>query len=321
MTGPGQELEIPLVCIVGAPRSGTTWLQAMIGAHSAIATAPELKLFDLFTVPWERSWRQLEALQRSAGGGPRGLRSVWSDVEFHSRLIDVMRDVYGRVLASKPGAHVVLDKSPSYSPHVLHIQRLVPRVRFIHVLRDGRDVAVSLRVAARRWARLWAPTEISAAAALWRESVREARQASRFGPAAYLELRYEELLADGPGALLRVFAFLGVPTSAHAAGEIVERFRFDAMKTAGGHPFDLPHEFFHRGRAGGWRHDLTARERYAFHAAAGDLLEELGYAWPSWWVERPHERWLLPLVEQPALRGALRQIVERWRPGGRAARS
>lgn len=314
MTEPGRRFDTPLVCIVGAPRSGTTWLQAMIGAHPAVATASELKLFDLFTVPWERSWRQLEELQRSAGGGPRGLRSVWSDAEFRSRLIDVLHDVYGRVLASKPGAHVVLDKSPSYSPHVLHIQRLVPQVRFIHLLRDGRDVAASLRVASRRWARSWAPGEIAAAAALWRKTVREARQASRFGPAAYLELRYEELLADGPGALCRAFAFLGVPASAGAAAEIVERFRFDAMKTTGGRPFDLPDAFFHRGRAGGWQQDLTARERYAFQAAAGDLLAELGYARPSWWVERAHERWLLPVVELRALPRALRRVRERWWP-------
>lgn len=317
MNEPDQHFETPLVCIIGAPRSGTTWLQAMIGAHPAIATAPELKLFDLFTVPWEQSWRQLDELQRSAGGGPRGLRSVWSDADFHRRLIDVMRDVYGRVLAAKPGARVVLDKSPSYSPHVLHIRRLAPQVRFIHMLRDGRDVAVSLRVAARRWARMWAPAGIAAAATLWRKTVCEARQASRFGPSAYLELRYEDLLADGPTALLRAFALIGVPASTRDVAAIVERFRFDAMQTTGGHPFDLPPEFFHRGQAGGWRSDLSARERYVFQTVAGDLLQELGYAGPSWWVERPHERWLLPLVEPAALPRALRRVRERWRPARR----
>jgi hypothetical protein len=42
-------LEKQFLFIIGAPRSGTTWLQAMLGAHPSICTTGELKLFDLFT--------------------------------------------------------------------------------------------------------------------------------------------------------------------------------------------------------------------------------------------------------------------------------
>jgi hypothetical protein len=291
----------------------------MVGAHPAIATAQELKVFDLFTEPWERSWAQLGELQRSAGGGPRGVRSVWSEEEFNRRLSEVVQDVYGRVLAAKAGATVVLDKAPSYSRHVMHIRRLAPNVKFIHLLRDGRDVAASLRVAARRWARLWAPASIEAAATLWRTMVLEAREARRFAPAGYLELRYEELLHDGPEALLRVFAFIGVPATSGYAASISDRFAFEAMKATRGHPFDLPQDFFHRGRSGAWRGDFTARERYAFHVAAGDLLHELGYAGSTWWIERQHQRWLLPALEMLRLRRTASRLVQRWHAARRTA--
>jgi hypothetical protein len=67
-------LFLPAVFIVGAPRSGTTWLQAMIGAHPSICTTDELKLFNLFTGPWEESWELLLKLQKTEGAGPRGSR-------------------------------------------------------------------------------------------------------------------------------------------------------------------------------------------------------------------------------------------------------
>lgn len=299
----------PFVCIIGAPRSGTTWLQAMLGAHPLIGTVQELKLFDLFTGPWDHSWRELEELRRTAGGGPRGLRQIWTDDEFHQRLVALLDDVYGRVLAAKPGATVVLDKSPGYSRYVGHIQRLAPQVKFVHVLRDGRDVAASLRVASRWWARAWAPSDVEAAAGLWRATVLDALQASAFGPEHYLEVRYEDALADGPATLRRAFAFIGVPTTTEQVADICAAHRIDRMRASGGHPFRLPPEFFHEGRVGGWRRDLTPTERYLFEAAAGDLLRRLGYADADWWIDRGWDRWLLPIRTGGRLGRRVRRLV------------
>ncbi len=303
----------PFVCIIGAPRSGTTWIQAMIGAHPLICTAQELKVFDLFTGPWERSWNELDRLQRTAGGGPRGLRQVWSDEEFRCRLSGVLEDVYGRVLATKPGATVVLDKSPSYSRWVAHIRRLAPQVKFVHVLRDGRDVAVSLRVAARRWARAWAPSTIETGALLWRATVLDALEAKVFGPEHYLEVRYEDALRDGPSTLRRAFDFIGVPATPRQTEDIHAAHTIDRMRATGGHPFALPPEFFREGRAGAWHGDLSPIERYLFDAAAGDLLTQLGYAGEDWWIERGWQRWLLPALAGGRPGRRLRHLVRRLR--------
>ena len=310
--------ELPFVCIIGAPRSGSTWLQAMIGAHPLVCTTQELKVFDLFTGPWERSWRDLDDLQRTAGGGPRGLRVVWSDDEFYAVLCGLLRDIHSRVLARKPGARVVLDKSPGYSKYVEHIERLVPGVKFVHALRDGRDVAVSLRDAAGSWARSWAPSTIDTAAEQWRSTVSDALQARRLGPERYLEIRYEDLLTNGATELSRAFEFIGAFSTAEDAAAIYARHTFDRMRETGGAPFDLPREFFREGRAGSWCRALTARERYLFHDAAGDLLCELGYSDDGWWIEHGYQRWLIPALGGVRSRRRLRRLVQGLRSLARA---
>jgi hypothetical protein len=304
------EPEVPFVCIVGAPRSGTTWMQAMLGAHPQVSTTHELKLFDLFTGPWEQSWRELVELQRTAGGGRRGLRIVWSDDEFYAFLGDLVKDLHARVLARKPGATVVLDKSPGYSRHVAHIRRLAPQVKFIHVLRDGRDVAVSLRVASTGWARAWAPSSIGPAASLWRSMVAAAGEARASQPTRYMEIRYEELQADGPAALMRAFGFMDLRATMEEAAAIYERHTIERMQ-AGDGPFDLPREFFRNGRVGSWRAEMTPKERYLFDEAAGDLLRELGYAEKDWWIERRHQRWLVPALAAVPLRRGVRALARR----------
>ena len=303
-------MDAPFACIVGAPRSGTTWLHAMLGSHPQVCTTHELKLFDLFTGPWERAWQDLVEIQQIEGAGRRGLRIVWSDDEFYDYLSRLVTDVYTRVLAGKPGSVLVLDKSPGYSRFVRHIDRLIPQVRFIHMLRDGRDVAVSLRAASRDWARTWAPASIVAGAELWRSMVLAAREARSVAPERYLELHFETLLRNGPQVLQEVFSFMGISVSAEEATRIYEAHTLDRMRSESD-PFDLPAAFFRTGQSGGWRNELTVRERYLFDDAAGDLLRDLGYDGDDWWPTRRFHRWLVPALAAPGARRYARALAVR----------
>jgi hypothetical protein len=297
------------VCIVGAPRSGTTWLQAMLGEHPRVATLHELKLFDLFTGRWQQSWQQLADLERVEGGGRRGLRRLWSDDEFEAFLTKIVADVHESVRATKPGASVVVDKSPGYSHYVEQIGELVPGVKFIHLLRDGRDVAVSLRAASRGWARTWAPGSIESAASLWRSMAGAAMEAREVAPERYLEIRYEQMQADGAAALMKVFAFVGVEASPDEATAIWQRHTLDRMQRDPA--FDLPRDFFRRGHIGSWCDEMSALERYCFDAVAGEMLCALGYAERGWWVERAHQRWLMPVLAALPMRRGLRVLSRR----------
>ncbi len=285
--------DVRLVVVIGAPRSGTTWVQSMLGAHPRVCTSAELMLFNLYTVPWMRSWEEQCELKEQ--GGPLGLPLLWSETEFLEYLRGFLRDAYARVLASNPDAEVLVDKHPGYSGHTEHIDRLRPDVRFVHVIRDGRDVVASLLAASRGWGSRWAPSEVEKAAWTWASFAREAGKARRFGD-RYMEVRYEDLLENGTEVLRGLFDFVGLPVGRPEAERILREHEFERMKlrgkSAGG--TELPDGFFRKGRAGGWEESLTAGMRYRVHLQAGDLLNELGYAEPGWWASSPAVRWTLP---------------------------
>lgn len=294
--------------ITGAARSGTTWLQTMVAAHPLVcSTIDELKLFDFFTGPWEKSWNLLVLGQKVAGGGPLGLTAVWTENEFYDFLKEFAGRVYAQILAMKPEATVLLDKSPAYSHYVKHITRLIPEAKFIHMVRDGRDVAASLVAASRGWGRLWASKEIESAAAEWKSFVLAAQEARQYR-GRYLEVRYEELLTNGVKVLQEVFEFIGVPIGRGSVTAIYEKHRFEKMKEAGtgARQFALPEGFFRKGQTGDWRNLLlNPIQRYLFDEIAGDLLRDLGYCDESWWFDRPYQRFTVPLSVMLSSRGRM----------------
>ena len=100
------------------------------------------------------------------------------------------------------------DKTPGYVTAMELIQGALPEARFVHVIRDGRDVAVSLAGVA------WGPEDAAGAAKLWSRRIRIARrQAARLAPGTYTEVRYEELVSDPRGVLGRLCGILELPFS------------------------------------------------------------------------------------------------------------
>ena len=96
------------------------------------------------------------------------------------------------------------DKRPSHFRNVEAIRSLFPDAQFIQLIRDPRDCAASLKRVP------WGAREVPWALAMWAQAIDLGRRHSRTLPAdTYLELRYEDLVADPRTALRRVCAFLG----------------------------------------------------------------------------------------------------------------
>jgi hypothetical protein len=299
-------IEKQFVFIIGAPRSGTTWLQAMLGAHPLVCTFGELQLYDFYTAPWVEAWnRQLEL------GSFSGLPTVWSENELYQFLREFLDRIYRLVLDIKPGATILLDKHPGNSNHVEHINRLVPNAKFIHLIRDGRDVAASLLAASEGWGKLWAPKNVRSAALFWKAMVLEARKAQHYGD-RYLELKYEEFFTNGIGLLKGIFEFIGVSVDFDDATSIFNNNRFEKMKQRGlgTNKRPLPETFFRKGQIGDWQTALNSAQRLIFHDMAGDLLCELGYANNSWWVDRWYQRLTLPLLNKSRRKTILSHAVK-----------
>src|SRR3989442_8404264 len=217
----------PFLFIVGCPRSGTTLLQRIVNAHPQIAITPEThwiprwfnrrkgltaeglvtpklvsKLLEYHKFPKLQIGReQLESLLGS--GEP---------VSFPS-FVSGIYDLYGKA----QGKPLVGDKTPDYVRSIPTLHALWARAKFVHLIRDGRDVCLStmswskVRKGAGRFA-TWMVDAVATTALWWEWNVRLGREiGSSLGPELYYEMRYESLVADPAHECAALCAFLGVP--------------------------------------------------------------------------------------------------------------
>lgn len=292
------ELGRNLVFVVGAPRSGTTWVQRLLAAHHRVKTGQESKLFRSYISPQITAWRweqQREEDARTATGrGGTGLSCYLTDDQFVQLLRDYTRRVFDAMTPDLAPGEWFVEKTPAHALSLPEIRLLLPQARIIHVLRDGRDVVASLLAARRSWGAGWAPRAASEAAATWVQFVRAVRDnAGSFPPAQFHEVRYEELWSDPAGALRDLWTFLGLTATDDQVVAAVRANTADEVRSGRGTAIPLggrfadvglvkdPPDFVRRAVPGGWRQDLTLLQKLATWRVARNLLNELGYAWPA----------------------------------------
>jgi hypothetical protein len=239
--------------LIGCSRSGTTLLRAMLDAHPQLAVPPESHFAlapdgralrrALRREPWFRHW----GIEAPDLGG--------------LEVADAVRAVFAAYAAAH-GKPRYADKTPHYVSHLPLLGKRFPEARFVHVVRDGRDVALSLLEVP------WGPDDVEGAARHWRRRVLEGRDAG-LGPDRYREVRYEALVADPERELRALAAWLELP--------------YDAAMLDHRVPI-VPYPEHHRRLAlaptrglRDWRREMSAADAAWFEAVAGDALAELGY--------------------------------------------
>lgn len=309
---------VRVAVLLGAPRSGTTWLQRLMAAHPSVASGQETDLLDDYAGLWVDLWeRQLPADPAEwASRRHKGLPAVLTTQEFSDLLRAAVSGVYARIAALKPGARLVLDKNPGYARRTALIADLLPDARIVHVVRDGRDVTASLVRAGQGWGRGWAPSRVDRAAVRWRDRV-QAVLGAGLGPDRLLTVRYEDLQADGVAVLLRCLAFVGVDADRADCERIYRSLREpgqaadplvwsgEVVRRLGGPPPEPP-GFAGEGRSGSWR-SWSAADRWRFDSEAGELLVALGYEPDRSWTSVPPRQRLL-LAARVAARGRLGRV-------------
>ena len=288
----------PAPFVVGVARSGTTLLRLMLDAHPQLAIPPETHFIPKLA-------KALGELPKSVGEGELRRRAFalitehrrWPDYGLSERELErrfdhvepftattALRAFYG-LYAEKQGKPRWGDKSPSYVRRMRRVHAVLPESHFVHLIRDGRDVALSqLEVHHGN-------DEVSAAATEWVEGIEKARRiGGRIGD-AYMEVRYEDLVADPQPVLERIcerieLDFDHAMLDYHRGAEerLAESVR-DMSKSGGAAVTAEQRAAQHknaskppqRERAGRWRKDMTAEQREAFEAVAGGLLADLGY--------------------------------------------
>lgn len=297
------------VFVVGAPRSGTTWLHRMVAAHPRVASIEgELTIFSRYLAPAKKSFdREYGHMVR--GEWSQGLPLLFSPAEFDAGLREIVESIYSRVLARFPDATHLLDKHPDYCHHLQLIERLVPDARFIHIIRDGREVAVSMISAKRRLG--YGAGEVEAASREWRSSVQDARVFGETIGSRYLEVRYEDLVKGTTSVLDRVYRHVGLEMSEEELARIAEEHHISRKQVSRG---DMTLNDLRSEPDAIWRSRLGLKERYIMNRIAGPLLMELGYARSGWWALNPvHRLWMLPYPLYLKSKRSLQALLAIWK--------
>jgi hypothetical protein len=262
------------IFVGGAGRSGTTLLRVILDAHPRICCGPELKMLPAICQLYQSvaSMRpQLEAYG-----------DTLADVQASFRqLIDGLTANFRRSSGKPRWA----EKSPHNAVCMAALGSIYPDAQFIHVIRDGRDVACSL--VTMDWtegsggAKLDYIKNIASAAGYWRDLIGMVRQqaAQPVLVRRLIEVRYEALVADTEGTMREVLAFLGEAWDP-AVLEAHKKDRSHEPRESSTAQATKP---VYNSAIGRWKKDMSPGDKAAFKAQAGPLLKQLGYAADDAW--------------------------------------
>ena len=285
----------PMPIIVGAPRSGTTLLRLMLDAHPDLAIPPETGFLREFASLDACASKDafLSFLVSNPHDAP-----VWPD--FGLDIDDMRRELlqlepfysegglraFYRLYAARYGKSRWGDKTPGHVFAMREIEARLPEAHYIHIIRDGRDVAQS-------WRKTWFSPgqDIATLARHWQRWV----EAGRLGTSSCrnaIELRFESLVADPAAQLRRICDFLELrfePAMLHYFKNAPSRLsEHGARQRADGSILVSREQRMAQqkstleppmiSRIGAWRRELTQTEQQIFEDVAGTLLRELGYS-------------------------------------------
>ena len=284
----------PSPFVVGVTRSGTTLLRLMLDAHPQLAVPPETHFLpDVISacktgpVTADRCTQAIVAHRR------------WPDFQLEAddlreRLratpeLDVAACLRGfyELYAERAGKPRWGDKTPGYLRRMRTIAKVLPEARFVHLIRDGRDVAVSIT------ALHFGADTVRQAAERWAKRIRAGREKGARVP-HYLEVRYEDLVLEPEPTLQRICDYVELPWDPRMldyhsrAGDRLTEITRDLPRSDQRDEDVIPaaqrvgiHALAQRppqaDRVGRWRTELSAEDQAVFTEVAGDLLEELGY--------------------------------------------
>lgn len=199
---------------------------------------------------------------------------------------------------------------------VKEIGAVCPEAKVIHLIRDGRDVAVSQihhmwREAAaegfwfhltseeldkrnRYWKdpqemlgsgeSIFTEERLRQAAEGWKSHVEAARRDGPFLPGSnYTEVRYEDMLRTPEEEVGRLFRFLGTRSTEEVTARCVKAASFEQRSGGRERGQEDIHSHQRKGIAGDWRNVFTERDKAIFKESAGDLLIDLGYETDKAW--------------------------------------
>ena len=311
-------MSAPPIFLVGVPRSGTTLLASMLSAHSRLACGPETAYFASLagaarpatrSAEWSGEAISFAESARLEGESLLERYDVGAD-ELAGLLADAAPSpvgvlvALGELTARRAGKECWIEKSPVHLLYAREIRRWFPLSPIVRIVRDPRDVALSLtRVP-------WGPEDLLGGLLYWRRFHERSRDFFASDTLTYT-VRYEELVETPESTMRRLCSFIGEsPEPAMLAERRPSTGLVRESESWKGNVGDA----IDPSRLGRWR-ELADSDRRLADAAAGDLLRELEYpldgapSGEGWlWLHPRHEA----AAGAPELRRALERGVRPW---------
>lgn len=267
------------IFVFGCSRSGTSLLSRILNHHPNIAVPFECHVFKIYA-PLLRFYGDLG----DPGNRERLVTDVLSNYYFrHWRprpdrqaiLAEIsgesLGDVFDAILttwARSVGKPRWGEKSPDHVKYWAQLREIYPNAQVIHIVRDGRDVAVSL-LRAR-----FGPKTIFKAAEYWRDYLLHAERLKRITDSRdVLELKYEDLVREPERQVRSLCDFLNEPYSDH----LLRYYDTETLYPTDKRNMQNLQKPIMRDNTGKWKAVLSASEIGIFEAVAGEMLAHYGY--------------------------------------------
>lgn len=274
--------------VVGRSKSGTTWLQFLLDAHLEICCKGEGHFSDIL---YTLLGKALKDYNRQSSDRNRLFEKSGLEGNFptynRGHLHYIMRITIGLLLAEWAGdadVKCIGDKTPEHANALYFLHELIPSAKYIHIIRDGRDVAV----ATWEWNMDTNPEGmlkqhgnfagfVEDLAKYWCDSVTRARDFGAAHPDRYFEMRYEALHREPEPIVHAMFQFLGVDAGDDVVADCIQAASFERLTGGRKRGQEQAGAHLRKGVVGDWRDHFDETSRATFRRHAGDLLKQLGY--------------------------------------------
>jgi len=270
------------VFVVGCHRSGTNFLYDILLSAGGFAVYRGYLPIYKMLIPRFGSPAKFESRKKIMGTWLRSKgfrRSGLDPVRLTAKVMNECRTggdfirITMHEIARQQGARRWAVYDPDNVVHVPTIKRDIPEALFIHIIRDGRDIAVSLRKMGGFQPLPWdrGPRGLLATALYWEWMVRNGQRNGRSIPADYIEVRYEDLVSQPRRTLQTLSQFLDHDLDF----DRLQNVCLGRLRPSNSSFLD---EGCHENPVNRWKNRLSEKEISSLEALVGGLLEELGYS-------------------------------------------
>jgi hypothetical protein len=268
------------VFVLGCPRSGTTLLYHMLlSAGNFAVYRAESQVFNLLEPRFGRlsraanrrrllaAWQDTELFRRTGLDGNDISKEVMTNCQDGGDFLRIVMEA----MARRQGVQRWADCTPEHLLYLGRIKKTIPDALIVHIIRDGRDVALSLEK--QQWIRPFAWDRLrtlEVAALYWEWIVQKGRKDGRTLGPDYIEVRFEDLVLDPRKVLQSLSGFIG------------QELDYDRIVSVGIGSVSQPNSSFQMKQGEfspvcRWKTSLSAVQLEQLETLLGGTLRELGY--------------------------------------------